>query len=68
MKLIDLLNCLYYGVTVSITTNSDEWNNKVYTSVTKISDLPQDLINLIKNRKVKNVYTLNDIIRIEIEK
>lgn len=63
MKLIDLLNCMNIFVTVSIMTI----DNDVYVSCTKLENVPIDLINLIKDKKVKDVFTINDIIKITIE-
>lgn len=63
MKLIDLLNCMNMIVTVSIMTI----DNDVYVSCTKLENIPVDLVNLIKDRKVKDVFTINDIIKITIE-
>jgi len=63
MKLIDLLNCMNSIITVSITTI----DNDIYVSCTKLENIPLDLINLIKDRKVKDIFTINDIIKITIE-
>lgn len=63
MKLIDLLNCMNMIVTVSIMTI----DNDVYVSCTKLENIPVDLVNLIKDRKVKDVFTINDVIKITIE-
>lgn len=67
MKLIDLLNRMYRTVTVTITSGTVDCDYKVYVSCKKIERIPKDLINLIGNREVKDIYTLYDVIKITIE-
>lgn len=66
MKLIDLLNCMEDTVVISIVTG-DEWDYEVYVSDTKIARIPKDLISIVSNRIVKDIYTFNDVIKITVE-
>lgn len=67
MKLIDLLNCMNPTVVVTITIGADDWDFEVCVSSTKLERIPQELIQLIGERIVKDIYTINDVIKINIE-
>lgn len=67
MKLINLLNCIEKSSKVSIIKDDEQWDSEVYVCCTDVSKIPQDLVKLIENRTVKYIYTINDVIKINIE-